>query len=125
MGFWNSREHKARKEHTCIYCNKTIEVGESYSRESGLYEGEFNDYCLCLRCLWLINNYAREDDYLTDMRETLFENDLISCPSCGSYSLVEFDEIENYQKAECECNHCYHTWVEDISLENLKTKQGV
>lgn len=67
MSFWNSIERKARKEHSCIYCGKTIEKGETYSRESGTFEGEFNDYCLCLRCVWLINSFETDNEYLADL----------------------------------------------------------
>ena len=43
MSFWNSTTHIARKLHRCEYCGKQIGVGEQYSRETGVYDGEFND----------------------------------------------------------------------------------
>ena len=50
MSFWNSRTRIARIPHRCEYCGKQIEVGEQYSRETGVYDGEFNDYSMCSRC---------------------------------------------------------------------------
>lgn len=120
MSFWNSVKRKARKEHRCIYCSKIIKKGEEYSRESGTFEGDFQDYCLCLRCLWLIENFARDEEYLSDMWETLFNNDLVSCPSCGGSNLREYEARDNYQKLNCECDNCDEEWVADLSIEGLK-----
>lgn len=120
MSFWNSIKRKARKEHSCIYCRKTIAKGEEYSRETGTFEGDFNDYCLCLRCAWLIDTFETDNEYLADIWETLFNNDLIPCPSCGSNNLREYDMIENKQEMECECDKCNEKWVADLSIEGLK-----
>ena len=120
MSFWNSIERKARKEHKCIYCGKTIEKGETYSRETGTFEGEFNDYCLCLRCLWLINSFASDEEYLADIYETLFENDLIICPSCSSTNLREYDISNDKMSMNCECDNCDEKWVADLSIEGIK-----
>lgn len=120
MGFWNSVKRKARKEHRCIYCSKIIKKSEEYSRETGTFAGEFNDYCLCLRCLWLIETFASDNEYLADIWETLFNNDLINCPSCGSSNLRDYMMLENYLKMKCECDNCDEKWVADLSVEGLK-----
>ena len=41
MSFWKSAEHKARKKYRCELCCKTIQVGEKYSRQTGVAEGEY------------------------------------------------------------------------------------
>ena len=120
MSFWNSIKRKARKEHSCIYCRKIIAKGEEYSRETGIFDGDFNDYCLCLRCVWLINTFETDKEYLADIWETLINNDLIPCPSCGSNNPRECSMIENKQKVECECDECDEKWVADLSIEGLK-----
>ncbi len=119
MGFWRSAIHKARKAHKCIYCGKVIQVGEEYSRQVGVDEGDFHNYCLCLRCLWLVERYDR-DGYLTDIWTTLYNMDFLRCPKCGSYDIEDYCNDDNKQNLDCECYECDEKWVEDISLEGLK-----
>jgi len=46
--------HKARKAHRCEECWQTIQPGEAYLRNSGVFEGEPYSYPLCQKCeaLW-------------------------------------------------------------------------
>lgn len=122
MSFWSSKRHKARKEHYCQYCGKTIAIGEEYDRETGIYEGEFNDYCLCERCKWVIENIDTGSDELGDFNSTIFEYDLASCPSCGSINLREYDFSDDMQTMECECDKCDNTWVADLSITGLSSR---
>nr|MDD3417570.1 hypothetical protein [Lachnospiraceae bacterium] len=120
MSFWNSRKHKARKEHKCQYCGKKILIGETYNRETGIYESEFNDYCLCERCRWVLTNIDNESDELGDFYDAIFEFDLVSCPSCGSINLREYDMSDDMQTMECECDKCDTKWIADLSIDGLK-----
>ena len=122
MSFWRSTTIKAaRKTHSCEYCGKVIQVGESYEAEAGIYEGEFQRYALCLRCLWLIyRHYPYVDDELGNLVDTLFDNDYLQCPSCGSVNNREYDLSEDKQSCECECDNCGHKWTVDLSLDALK-----
>lgn len=45
------RMRKARKEHKCAECARTIAAGETYAYDSGLTEGEFSDSKTCAHCL--------------------------------------------------------------------------
>lgn len=56
--------HKARKEHKCCECKRTIHPGEDYQRVSGVWDGEFSTYKTCERC--------------ADLREALAA---VSCPT--------------------------------------------
>jgi len=122
VSFWNSRKHKARKEHRCQYCGKKILAGEIYHRETGIYESEFNDYCLCERCRWVLTNIDNESDELGDFLDAIFELDLVSCPSCGSINLREYEMSDNKQSMECECDKCDTKWIEDLSLNGFINK---
>ncbi|OZV10766.1 hypothetical protein CIW83_18275 [Tissierella sp. P1] len=119
MSFWNSVKRKARKEHTCKYCGKKIKKGEEYSRETGIYEGDFNDYCLCLRCRFLVDEFEH-DDYLHEFADTLIDNDLMLCPACGTSNLSEWEFTDDMQSCECECDNCGEKWVADLSIEGIK-----
>ena len=120
LSFWNSREHKAKKEHRCIYCGKKIEIGETYSRETGTFEGEFNDYCLCLRCVFAIDKFEEKGEYLGDFYETIFNEGLLVCPSCGTTNLREYSFSKDAMTCECECDNCDEKWVADLSIEGIK-----
>ncbi len=121
MGFWKSVVHKASKEHICIYCGKAIKIGEEYNRETGKTGGEFYDYCLCSRCRWVIDSIDIDHDgELGDFAETLWNYDLIACPSCGSSNLREYDFTDNIQKISCECDDCDEKWIADLSIDGLK-----
>lgn len=55
--FQNVTNPRARKEHRCGECRRTIPVGEQYERTSGLYDSKWDVYCTCQHCqrarLWL------------------------------------------------------------------------
>ena len=40
MDFYNQKHEKARKSHKCEFCGKEIIPGETYSYESGKFDGE-------------------------------------------------------------------------------------
>ena len=104
MSFWNSRTRIARIPHRCEYCGKQIEVGEQYSRETGIYEGEFNDYSLCSRCkgawTYLSGEYC--------------------CPICGGFNLREYDFADDMLSVECQCDKCDRKYMVDLSEEAIK-----
>lgn len=41
---------KARKQHRCCECRGFIQPGEIYHRHSGLWDGEWNTFKVCLDC---------------------------------------------------------------------------
>ncbi len=45
----------ARKSHRCGECNRTIQTGDRYEITTGLFEGEFEAYKTCRKCLDLRN----------------------------------------------------------------------
>lgn len=42
---------KARREHRCCECLGRIAKGESYQRKSGKWEGQFQSFKTCKRCI--------------------------------------------------------------------------
>lgn len=118
MSFWKSRQYKSKKQHRCEYCDKTIEVGEEYSRETGTFEGDFQDFCLCFRCDFVIDKFEN-DEYLGDFYETVFEN-FLDCPACGDCNLREHEFSADKMSCECECDHCDEKWTADLSIEGIK-----
>ena len=48
---------KARKEHKCGECYRTIEKGERYNRYSVMYEGDFSEHKMCKDCNSVAESY--------------------------------------------------------------------
>lgn len=48
--FQNETSPKARKEHQCYECGKTILKGEKYHRFSGKFDGEMFSFATCDDC---------------------------------------------------------------------------
>lgn len=57
-GFFNSRDRKARIEHKCDECSRTIAPKETYRYVTGMWEGDISSHKICVDC--------------TSLRETFF-----------------------------------------------------
>jgi hypothetical protein len=49
----NDEMRKARKEHRCCACGRTIRAGEAYEHVWGIWDGEPSTYKTCSHCLAL------------------------------------------------------------------------
>lgn len=47
--FWSPQTIRARKSRRCIYCGEAISVGQDYTRQSVVFEGD-----------WFTNHYHHE-----------------------------------------------------------------
>lgn len=121
MGFISSKRiNRARKEHTCLYCKKTINVGESYTEQCVIHEGQFQSYKLCDRCKFLCEHYFTNDDELEEFIDLIVCEGLMPCPKCGSTDLSAYELSADKMSSECECDRCFHVWRADLSLDTLK-----
>lgn len=70
---------KARKQHKCGECSRTIERGEIYSRESGIWENGPETYKTCSDCLSIRNEFFCDGGYygqiIDCLREHISESD--------------------------------------------------
>jgi len=121
MSFWESKKiKKTRKVHRCEYCNILIPIGSSCNNEVGTYEGDFNNYYLCERCLSFIDIFAdRSEQELGEFSEELFNTNLLDCPICKNNNRREYEFINNNQSIEIECDDCGNEWVVDLSVEAI------
>lgn len=118
MSFWKSKKHKAKKQHRCEYCGRYIQIGEEYDRETGTFEGDFQDYCLCFRCLFIIDK-LENDEYLGDFYDMVFDN-FLDCPACGKHNLIAYEFTDDRMSCECECDCCREKWIVDLSIDGIK-----
>lgn len=63
MELYRRTHPKAKKPHTCEFCNKEIHIGEKYSYETGKYDGEMFTRKLCLVCEDMLESYCRDEGY--------------------------------------------------------------
>lgn len=47
---WNETHHKARKEHICSCCGRTIRIGEIYMTHFSVFEGDVTSQKCCAEC---------------------------------------------------------------------------
>lgn len=51
--FFESDMRKARKEHRCVECRRSIHAGDRYEYAAGVWDGDFYAFKTCLRCVGL------------------------------------------------------------------------
>ena len=70
FSFYDARNVKARKEHTCCECGETIKPGDTYERAATVLHGVFRCYKTCLLCCLIRRDYCAA---YTMLRETIWE----------------------------------------------------
>jgi hypothetical protein len=98
--FYNSGRPKARKEHRCEDCRRTIAKGQVYRRDSGKFDGELFSYKTCLICDEIRQAFTCAEydqvgpppgDLWSDIQEMMFPNlttacfDKLSTPKAKAY----------------------------------------
>ena len=121
MEFWRSRYVTARKKHRCEYCGAPINIGNRYSRETGVANGDFNDYCMCVRCrdVWGDLNDGW-DEMLGEFVQDFNDCDLLVCPKCGCHNVAEQDYAGDMMSVKCECDNCHAEYTVDLSAEDIR-----
>ena len=122
--FWNSvLVKKSRKKHNCEYCGAVIEVGTSYSRQSGKFEGEIQDYALCLRCRQLLDSnnptWAMDDGELGNFHDAFMDSKFIQCPSCKSRYVGEVAYSRDMTRVTIICDKCDEIYRVSLDAETL------
>ena len=91
LDFYSAALPIARKEHSCEYCSKAINVGEQYSVESGKYDGDFFSRKLCLCCKNILDEFCLEVDQEFDWDEV---TEYLSDKHCSGCSKREYDSCD-------------------------------
>lgn len=58
----SSKDTKARKEHTCDYCGRTIKKGEVYEYSKNIFNGDIYTWKGCKDCLEFIQKFDVQGD---------------------------------------------------------------
>ena len=81
MSFYRTSTHKARKEHQCTWCHKTITKGDNYVIEVGVYDNELSSAKYHHRCRMEMNFTLRNldpsdpDDMNVELLRDTFDED--------------------------------------------------
>ena len=65
---------KARKEHVCCECLRSIKKGERYQYISGVWEGGPASYKTCRQCAAIRDDYFCGCGYLTGLRNNVWDH---------------------------------------------------
>jgi len=74
---FNECERRARKEHVCCECRRTIERGETYVVESGMWDGRFSEYKTCQDCISIRKVYFCGYMYeclWSDLKDSIYDD---------------------------------------------------
>ena len=107
-GCFSAKNRKARKEHTCCECGETIPKGALYRYESGIWEGEPQDYKTCLDCISVRDAFFCGSVFGSvweDMRDMVYDYKEVSSEKINSLTpkarekvIALVDEILNYEE---------------------------
>lgn len=118
---------KTKKEHRCITCNRTIPKGKNANRYNGMYEGEWQNWYMCIPCDEL--NVCEYGEWICgeEFIDWLNESEYVDCPKCKGlegtrrwyyHSNYEWDDKEETLCFVCEL--CDHEWEKFIGFDSLK-----
>lgn len=86
---FTEKDRKARKEHACVECLRTIQPGEKYRYESGIWDGEAKSHKTCADCLSVRSAFA-----CTFVYGTLWEEmEQMICDYDGEISSVKINAL--------------------------------
>ena len=105
---FSAKNRKARKEHTCCECGETIPKDALYRYESGIWEGEPQDYKTCLDCISVRDTFFCGFVFRSvweDMRDMVYDYEGVSSEKINSLTpkarekvIALVDEILNYEE---------------------------
>ena len=105
---FSAKDRKARKEHTCCECGETIPKDALYRYESGIWEGEPQDYKTCLDCISVRDTFFCGfvfGSVWEDMRVMVYDYGEVSSEKINSLTpkarekvIALVDEILNYEE---------------------------
>lgn len=90
--FYSATKQKARKPNRCDWCRKIIDIGESYIKVFGKWQGEIGNRKECIQCNNLISVMSQDKDYKDYIYNDGFDEDTLEefhkekiCPTCKNF----------------------------------------
>ena len=118
---------KTKKEHQCITCNRKIPKGKKAYNYKGIFEGEWQNWYMCIPCDELgVYEYGEEING-EEFHDWLIESKHAECPKCkgingtrryGYHSEYDWDDKDETIHFECEL--CGYKWEKFIGFDSTK-----
>ena len=101
--FFSERLLKSQKEHICEMCNKKINLGNYYYRESGKWDGGFFSRALHVQC------HLMEVDYCTEVDCEFSWDDIVDYIAAEYCSVCEHSPQREDEEGWTECKDDIYT----------------
>lgn len=121
-----NEKRKARKEHTCSYCNGTIKKGEEYHYSTLKYEGNIYDWKSHEKCQFIAQalwSYIDPDEGMTESDFDEGCQDFCGtfvCPDC-----IHHDENEGCDQDEAYCIEKIYDTLQTHEVIMTRDKYGI
>jgi len=109
---------KTRKPHICALCNRNIPVGFSALHQTGMWEGDWQNWYACQFCadkvLPTVQDY---DDEISDedFKQYILGLPEAKCLKCGgAWNKIYFDVKGDSDTITYNCQKCGHEWIHQI-----------
>lgn len=112
---------KTRKDHSCVYCGRTIPKGTKAFNCKGLFEGDWQNWYACQFCdREVVPDYAEPNDYISgdEFNEWFLDQDYFKCKKCENMQYRHHNDWEwiSSTKIKVECGDCGNTWEVEIGF---------
>ena len=83
----SSKRHIAQKEHHCDFCGEKIMIGEKYTAQANIFEGQFYVWKTHIDCEWIAHKLkmydwrdegVTQDDFMEDVDNAYYEKLVLS-----------------------------------------------
>jgi hypothetical protein len=88
-----------------------------------MWEGEFQSYALCDRCVLLVNEFEESGEMMGEFWDTVTGAGFFECPECGSQMMEDSESEDNAEIIfHCACRRCGTKYTTDLSYDAVKEK---
>jgi len=115
--FGNHKWVKTRKEHSCVYCGRTIPVGTKSLNFRGRWEDSWQNWYACGFCEVNISPDCSEGINGDEFNDWLYESKHIVCEKCKTRYDNEWEWGDGYTSIRVYCPGCRDEWVVAIPFE--------
>lgn len=113
--FSNGKDVITRKPHICIVCNRLIPTGSKAYHESGIWEGDWQNWYMCKPCD--VNEVSEPGEGIddADFSEWVWNLKENICPICNC-KYTDWDWNKDETSIVFTCNECDATWEKYIGF---------
>lgn len=116
--FGNYSQIKIRKDHKCVYCERTIPKGTSCFNYRGLWQGDWQNWYSCEFCEIHVDPISNEPISGDEFINWLTSSSHFKCPNCEKHtSNHNFKWSKNCTAVDVQCTQCQFEWVVEIPFE--------